>query len=325
MRRRDFIAILGSAAMWPLVSRAEQPSVPVVGFLGSASSDGYAPYVAAFLRGLKETGYIAGENVTIEFRWADGQYDRLPALAAELVARKVNLIAAAATPAAIAAKAATSTIPIVFSAGADAVAAGLVGSLNRPTGNVTGVSQIAADLGAKRLSIMHELVPAPTAVAVLVNPDSATSLHEMKDTVAAAERLSRPIFVVKATTESELDRAFATIAQRAAGALLVTADAFFLGRRHAIVALAAAHALPTIYFAREFVPAGGLICYAPDIGDGYRQLGVYAGRILKGARIADLPVTQPTKFQLAVNLTTAKAIGLEMPSTLLALADEVIE
>jgi putative ABC transport system substrate-binding protein len=325
MRRRDFIAILGGAAMWPLVSRAEQPSVPVIGFLGSASADGYAPYVGAFLRGLKETGYVAGQNVTIEFRWAEGQYDRLPALAAELVARNVNLIAAAATPASIAAKAATSTIPIVFSAGTDAVAAGLVGSLNRPTGNVTGVSQIAGDLGAKRLSIIHELVPTNTAVAILVNPDSATSLPEMKDTLDAAEKLSRQVFVVKASTESELDRAFTTIAERAAGALLVTADAFFLGRRHAIAAQAAAHALPTIYFAREFVPAGGLISYAPDISDGYRQVGVYAGRILKGARIADLPVTQPTKFQLAINLRTAKALGLDMPSKLLALADEVIE
>lgn len=329
MRRREFISFLGGAAALgsPIVARAQQQAaMPVIGRLSSSSLTPFAMQEAAFLQGLSEAGYVDGRNVAIEYRAANGQYDRLPALAVELVGRQVALIVASGSTApALAAKAATSTIPIVFIAGGDPVRVGLVQSLSRPGGNVTGVTFIASTLTPKLLELLYQLVPGAGAIAALVNPnypDADLQLRELQDAGAA---IKRPIRILHAGTESEIDAAFATLAQERADALLVANDPFFFSRRDQIVALAARLAIPVIYSNREFVAAGGLIGYGANLADAFRQGGVYAGRILNGAKPADLPVLQPTKFELVINLGTAKALGIAVPRELQLRADEVIE
>jgi putative ABC transport system substrate-binding protein len=326
MRRREFITLLGGTAVaWPLATRAQQPAMPVIGFLISASPDTYAPMVAAFRQGLKETGYIEGQNVAIEYRWAEGQFDRLPAMAADLVRRNATVIAALGPPAALAAKAATSTIPIVFVTGSDPVQAGLVASLNRPGGNVTGVYLLLIGLEGKRLGLLRDLVPHVKLTGLLINPRSPDSEAQSRALQAAARGVGQQILVVEAGSDGEFDAAFAALAQRQAGALVVAADIFFTARRERIVALVARLAIPAIYELREFAVAGGLMSYGTSLLDGYYQNGVYVGRILKGAKASDLPVLQSTKFEFVINLKTAKALGLEVPPGLSATADEVIE
>ena len=324
-RRREFMSLLGAAAMWPLAARAQQPAMPVMGYLNSRSRDTDTPFLAAFHRGLNETGYVEGQNVAIEYRWADGQYDRLPVLATDLVRRRVTVMAATSTPAALAAKAATSAIPIVFTTAADPIAVGLVDSLSRPSGNVTGVNSYLSDLGAKRLELLRQLVPTAALIGMLVNPNYPDAESQAKDVKEAARTLGQQVHVVNADSEGDLNRAFATFIELKADALLVSLDSFFLSRREQLVALAARHKIPVMYFARDFVLAGGLMSYGSDLADSYRQAGVYTGRILKGAKPVDLPVLQPTKFELSINTTTAKSLGLSIPDRLLALADEVIE
>jgi putative ABC transport system substrate-binding protein len=320
MKRRTFITLLGGGAVtWPLAARAQQQVMPVIGSLQTGSSGASAHLEAAFHRGLEETGYVEGQNVGIVYRYADGQYDRLPALAAELVRRRVTLIGAFGPPAAHAAKAATTTTPVVFTS-SDPVKDGLVASLNRPGGNVTGVNVQTADLESKRLQLLSELVRASASIGVLINLKNAPAESQEKDVQAAASRLNRQVFILNASSERDIDSAFATLIERHAAALLVTGDPFFNSRREQLVALA-----PAIYEWREFALAGGLMTYGSSITDAYRQAGRYAGRILKGERPSDLPIVQPTKFDLLINLKTAKVLGLEIPAKLLALADEVIE
>ena len=299
--------------------------MPVMGYLNSRSRDTDTPFLAAFHRGLNETGYVEGQNVAIEYRWADGQYDRLPVLATDLVRRRVTVMAATSTPAALAAKAATSAIPIVFTTAADPIAVGLVDSLSRPSGNVTGVNSYLSDLGAKRLELLRQLVPNDAVIGMLVNPNYPDAESQAKDVKEAARTLGQQVHVVNADSEGDLNRAFATFIELKADALLVSLDSFFLSSREQLVALAARHKIPVMYFARDFVLAGGLMSYGSDLADSYRQAGVYTGRILKGAKPVDLPVLQPTKFELSINTTTAKSLGLSIPDRLLALADEVIE
>jgi putative tryptophan/tyrosine transport system substrate-binding protein len=325
MRRREFI--LGSAAAWPLVARAQRSATPIVGFLSSASRESYAHLVSAFLQGLSETGYVEGRNVEIEYRWGEGQYERLPALAVDLVQRRVAVIAATGSAnAAESAKAATSTIPIVFANGSDPVKLGFVSSLNRPGGNATGISFLHnSSIVSKRLDMLRTLVPQATTFAFLVNPDNPATQADLEDVQSVPRIVGQRIIVLTVRTENEIDAAYATLVQQRASGLLVNVDAFFYSRRNQLVTLAARHALPAFYYERRYVADGGLISYGASNTDGYRQAGNYVGRILKGARPADLPVLQPTKFELVINLKTAKALGLTIPETLLATADEVIQ
>jgi putative tryptophan/tyrosine transport system substrate-binding protein len=325
MRRRDFITFVGGAAAWPLGANAQQSAMPVIGFLNGASAEGYALYVSAFRQGLKEAGYVEGQNVAIEYRWADGHYEQLPALAADLVRRRVSVIAATSTPANLVAKAATTTIPIVFTTGGDPVRVGLVASMNRPGGNVTGVSSLDVEVAPKRLELAHELVPTATTIALLVKPTDPNSETLSKELAVAAPALGVQLHVVHANTEREIDEAFATVAQVRAGALVIGADAYFNSRLVQLGALTLRYAVPTIYQYRQFADAGGLMSYGTSLTDLYRQAGVYTGRVLKGENPADLPVQQATKIELIINLKTAKALGITLPLPLLGRADEVIE
>jgi len=327
IKRREFITLLaGAAAAWPLAARAQQPAVPVVGILASVSPAPYAGFIAAIKEGLQQTGYIEGRNVTIEYRWAEGHYDRLPQQAIELVDRGVAvIILVGGGPTIAVAKAATATIPIVFVMGDDPVKSGAVTALNRPGGNATGVNLLTVAMEAKRLQLLHELVPNVAVVAIIVNPNNPQAAEQLQDLQAAARTLGVEVEVFKAGSPSDIDTAFASLVGRRAGALLVAADAFFNTRREQFVVLTARHALPAIFHFREFAAAGGLMSYGPSLTDAYRQDGIYAGRILKGEKPAEMPVQQAVKIELVINLQTARALGLTIPLPLLGRADEVIE
>jgi putative tryptophan/tyrosine transport system substrate-binding protein len=325
MKRRDFIAALGGVAAWPIATRAQQASMRVIGYLDSGSPEASVEVVAAVLTGLSEAGYVDGRNVDVDYQWARGQYDRLPTLVAHLLDRPVALIVTRGFPSTLAAKSATSTVPIVFVTGGDPVDFKLVSSLNRPGSNVTGVNMALGALGPKRLELLRELVPTAATVAILVNPNNPITEVHLALEQAAAREIGQHVIVANAGIAADLDGAFAMFLQRKAGALIVNDDPFFVSSRELLVALAARHALPAIYFSTMFAVSGGLMSYGPNIADTYRQAGIYAGRILKGAKPADLPVVQPTRFQLVINLKTAKALGITVPPSLLARADEVIE
>jgi putative tryptophan/tyrosine transport system substrate-binding protein len=327
IRRRDFVILLGGgAAAWPLAARAQQPAMPVIGYLSARSPEDTAHLVEAFRRGLSEAGFVEGRNLTIEFRWAYNQYDRLPALAADLVSRQVAVMAATGgDPLPQIAKAATQTIPIVFQANGDPVSNGLVASLNRPGGNATGITIFGAAVVTKRLQLLHELVPQATAIAFLLNPNNPNADIEMSAVGMAAASLGKELLILHASSEDDLATAFATMIQQRREALLVASDTFFLSRRDQLTSLAARHRMPAIYYLREFAEAGGLITYGNTLPEMYRQTGLYVGRILKGEKPGDLPVQQATKFELVINLKTAKTLGLTVPDKLLVAADEVIE
>ena len=326
MRRRDFIKVIaGSVAAWPLTARAQQPAMPVIGFLSARSPEDSAHLVAAFQSGLADNGYIAGQSVLIEYRWALGQYDRLPTMAADLVRRPVAvLVAVGGEPAAMAAKTATSTIPIVFAMD-DPVKQGLVESFNRPGGNATGMAVLSPDLEAKRLGLLHELVPRASTIGILLNPNFPPAQHQLEEVQIAAQATNLQILALRASTDREIDEAFDTLMKQRIAALSVASDPFFDTRRDKLIGLAARYAVPAIYQFREYPAAGGLISYGIDIAVVYRQIGIYVGRILKGAKPADLPVMQPTKFELVLNLKTAKTLRLAIPSGVISIADEVIE
>jgi putative ABC transport system substrate-binding protein len=326
MRRRKFITLLGGAAAWPLAARAQQPAMPVIGYLNAGTPAPTGFPVAAFRQGLSEAGFVEGRNVAIEYRWAEGHYDRLPALAADLVRSRVAVIAATGSPAAgLAAKTATTSIPIVFSSGSNPVKLGLVSSLSRPDGNLTGVNLYSAELITKQLDLLHELLPQAGNVAVLVNPAAPYVVLEAEDARAAVRAHGQKLEIMQASTQRDIDASFAAIAQKRIDAVLIATDLLFTQNSDQIVALAARHAVPVMHYLREYAAAGGLISYGTSFSEGYRQVGVYTGRILKGAKPGDLPVVQPTKFDLVINLKTAKALGLTVPPQLLGRADEIIE
>jgi len=325
VKRREFITLLGGAAAWPFAARAQQPRMPVVGVLDGGSAE--KRFGASFLQGLAEAGYVEGQNVALEYRWAEGRYDRLPELAADLVRRQVSVIAVlTSTPASLAAKATTTTIPIVFSVGDDPVRLGLVATLARPGGNATGVNFFIAELAAKRLGLLHELAPGATRVAVLVNPtDAIRTESNVRDIEGAARALGLQIHVFNASTVGDIDATFAAIVRERFDVLFVVPDGYFNNRRVQLATLAARHSIPAAYAQRDYAEVGGLMSYGTNLADARRQVGIYTGRVLKGEKPADLPVLQPTRFELVINVTTAKAIGLEVPLSLLARADEVIE
>jgi putative ABC transport system substrate-binding protein len=322
MRRRDFVALFVSAAAWPIAAKGQPSSIPVIGFINGSSATAYATYVQAFIGGLAETGHTVGENVAIEYRWAEGHYDRIPDMVDDLVRRRVAILAPN-TPAAHAAKRAAGNIPVVFFTGEDPVASGLVASLNRPGGNATGVTSLLGGMAAKQMGFLRDMVPTATLIGFLVNPRSRITERNVRDALDAAQKLGEKIEIVHASSESEIDAAFDTLRGMRASALLVQPDAFLINKR--IVALAARDALPAMYQVRELVAAGGLISYGPSLADMYRQMGVYVGKVLKGAKPAEMPVLQPVKFEMAINLQTARALGLKLSDNLLSLADEVIE
>ena len=325
MRRRAFISLLGGTAAWPLTARAQQAALPVIGFLNSAAAPAFSSRLAAYRRGLSETGFFEAKNVAIEYRWADGQYDRLQSMAADLVSQRVAVITAGGPPAANAAKRATSVIPIVFTTGDDPVQAGLVPNLNRPGGNVTGVHLFLTNLSAKKLGLLRDLLPQATVIAGLLNSANPSAEVQAKDLQVAGNASGLRVQIAHASNDEEIVSAFATLSKQQIGAIMVGSDPYYISRREKIVALAERYAIPAFYELRDFVDDGGLMSYGTDINDGYRQAGVYAGRILKGEKPGDLPVLQSTKFEFVINLRTAKALGLSISDNLLTLADEVIE
>jgi putative tryptophan/tyrosine transport system substrate-binding protein len=325
VKRREFITLLGSASAWPLAARAQQPAIPVVGFLNPASPEQSSDQVRAFLQGLADTSYVDGRNVTIEYRWAEGRRDRLPEFAADLVRRRVAVIMAASDRSALAAKSATAMIPIVFTSGNDPVAFGLIASLSRPGGNLTGVTTLNVEVGPKRLELLHEMVPSTRRIAVLINPSDPSAETLSRDLDTAARTLGLELDVLHASSEGDFDGVFATLRQRGAGALVIGADPFFNSRIKQLATLTVQHAVPAVYQWREFAAAGGLLSYGSATTVAYRLAGNYCGRVLRGEKPADLPVQQATKVELIINLKTAKALGLEVPPTLLARAEEVIE